>query len=395
MTTNFDPFSERYRADPYDDLANLRTESPVHKSPLGFTLLTRYRDVSHVLKSRDFGVLENSSASRFSEGSVIGKVCADAFLFRNDPAHGRLRALSNRAFTPARVRQLEARIKLETVRLLDRLEHDGPIDLVQDLAYPLPLAMVCDLVGIPEAERDQVLDWSHALCPTLEPVVPPDLVPSLDSAAEEFGEYLKRRLYEPSSSESAGLLASLKRGLRSGELTESELVASVILILAAGHETTSSLIATGLMQLVRCPEDLERIKRGEVDSNLVVEEMLRYESPIAMYLRWPRRDISIDGVSLPEGEPVALHIGAANRDPDVFAAPDEFVLDRVSSPHLAFGAGVHSCLGPALARAEARAVVDEISRRGWRMKLRSAPTWKDSLTIRSLDSLEVDIEISG
>lgn len=385
----FNPFDPGYRDDPYPLLHALRERDPVHRSPLGFWVLTRHADVEAVLRSSDFALAADAGTRRFPPGSRIGKVCADAFLFRNPPDHTRLRAPVGRAFSPGRVARLGARLGQTVAELIDGLGQSGEAELVNELAYPLPLAMICELVGIPPEDRSRIRAWSEALCPTLDPVVPEDTVAPLDRAVGEFGEYVLAHAEAKRREPAEDLLSTLAEARARGELSDDELVASCVLILTAGHETTSNLIASGLLSLLRAPAELERLRREPSLVPNAVEEMLRTESPITMFLRWPQRDVKIGGVEIAAGEPVAVHIGAANRDPAAFADPDRFDAGRADNRHVAFGAGLHFCLGAALARAEAAAAVAGLLERTAALELAETPTWKQTVTVRGPESLRV------
>lgn len=388
-TPVFDPFHPDYRNDPYPILAALRERDPVHRSPLGFRLLTRHADVDAVLRSPDFGLAEDAGSRRFTPGSRIGRVCAEAFLFRNPPDHTRLRSLVARAFSPGRVRALEQRLDGIVAERLDALGPAGEVDLVSALAHPLPLAVICELVGIPERDRDRIRAWSDALCPTLDPVVAPETVVRLDRAVEAFGDYVLEQAAGRRRAPGDDLLTTLVEARDRGEMDDGELVAACVLILAAGHETTSNLIASGVHSLLRADGELERLRRAPELLPSAVEEMLRTESPITMFLRWAMRDVEIAGVPIARGEAVAVHIGAANRDPRVFDEPDRFDAGRADNRHLAFGAGIHFCLGAALARSEAAAALRGLLRRTDRLELVEPVAWKPTVTVRGPQTLRV------
>ena len=387
----FNPFSDEYRQSRYELLAQLRRREPAHRSPLGFLLLTKYRDVQAVLRSEDFGVMESAAQARFPEGSRISRICRDAFLFKNEPDHLRLRSIVNRSFSPRRVASLNYNAERQVDMVLARFEANGGGEVVADLASRVPLAMICDVVGIPESDREQVLAWSNELCPALEPVVPPHVAARLDCAVEEFEDYLKELGRRRGWGDEESLLATCTKAVTDGMMHESELLASIVLVLAAGLETTSSLIATGVYQLSLHVDQHELLRRNPQHIDSSVEELLRYESPIAMFMRWARCDLSLDGMEVREGDPVALHIGAANRDPDVFSEPDELNLFVERVPHIAFGDGVHRCVGPALARLEAVAVLRGIVARRWDLIPVGLPEWRDTITLRALKRLEIQV----
>jgi cytochrome P450 len=388
-TPAFSPFDPGFRDDPYPVLRALRERDPVHWSPLGFWILTRHADVETVLRAPHFALAADAGTRRFPPGSRIGKVCADAFLFRNPPAHTRLRAPVGRVFSPGRVARLAARLDQVVAELLAGLGESGETDLVNALAYPLPLAMICELVGIPSEDMASIRAWSEALCPTLDPVVSSETAAQLDRAVAEFGDYVLEHADAKRRNPREDLLSTLAEARERGEASDDELVASCVLILTAGHETTSNLIASGLWSLLRSPAELERLRRDPALVPTAVEEMLRTESPITMFLRWPQRDVKIEGVEIAEGDAVAVHIGAANRDPAVFADPDRFDAGRAENRHVAFGAGLHFCLGAALARAEAAAALRGLLACTDSFELAERPVWKPTVTVRGPQALRV------
>lgn len=385
----FNPFDPLYRNEPYSRLSRLRSESPIFRSDLGFLLLTQYADVDSVLRSSNFVLAEDAGSSRFTPGSMIGRVCTDAFLFRNPPDHTRLRALVSRGFSPGMVNRLESSIRGGAERLLSKVSGEGELDLVKEFSQPFPLATICDLVGIDEADRGLVGSWSESLCPTLDPVVSGDTVKKLDAAVGEFGEFLlvraKRKLSDPKDD----LLSTLASLWSRGQIAPGELVASCVLILAAGHETTSNLIASGMLSLLRSPGELHRLRQDSALMSSAIDEMLRTESPIQMFLRWAEDDCRIGDVEIEAGQVVAVHIGAANRDPVVFEGADRFDVGRETNRHLAFGAGIHFCLGAALAKAEAATAIESILNHMSELELLEAPEWKDTVTVRGPKSLRV------
>jgi cytochrome P450 len=231
--------------------------------------------------------------------------------------------------------------------------------------------------------------WSEALCPTLDPVVSSETAAQLDRAVAEFGDYVLEHADAKRRHPREDLLSTLAEARERGEASDDELVASCVLILTAGHETTSNLIASGLWSLLRSPAELERLRRDPALVPTAVEEMLRTESPITMFLRWPQRDVKIEGVEIAEGDAVAVHIGAANRDPAVFADPDRFDAGRAENRHVAFGAGLHFCLGAALARAEAAAALRGLLACTDSFELAERPVWKPTVTVRGPQALRV------
>lgn len=389
----FNPFDPAYQADPYPILREIREHAPVLETEFGFRLLTKYEDVSRVLSSSQFCLAKDAATRRFPTGSSIGAVCSNAFLFQNDPRHKRLRALSNRAFAPSRIESLRERIGNTVDRLLEALPDCGEIDVVSSLANPLPLELICDLVGIETEDRERVGRMSEALCPTLEPIVAAETIPGLDAAVTEFGELVTEQLRARESDPRDDLLSELAIARKSGDLTEAEAVATCVLILAAGHATTENSISSAILHLLKSPEELARVRADPSLISVAFEESLRLESPIAVFLRWAAEDVVVGGTTIGAGEPVAVHLGAANRDPMLFDRPDSYAVKIRDAKHLAFGSGSHACLGFALARLEAVEVLTRFLQRFRSIELIEDPTWKPTVTVRGVRGLHVRCQV--
>ena len=387
--TIFNPFDPSYQADPYPVLGAIQAESPVLQTDFGFHLITRYADVMEVLTSPKFALASDAGTRRFPGDCAIARVCSNAFLFQNAPSHGRLRSLTNRAFAPSRVTALTSKIAAAADEIFSDLPDEGELDVVSSLAKPLPLVLICDLVGIDPAYRKRVGELSEALIPTLEPAVGADMVPELDAAVVEFGELVLAQARLREKEAQPDLLTTLWHALRRGDLNEEELVASCVLVLAAGHATTENSISSAVLHLVSSPRSLRHVRNDRGLISLAYEESLRLESPVAVFLRWAAVSAEIRGVQFEPGDAVAVHLGAANRDPRVFRHAESYALISRATKHLAFGAGVHSCLGFALARAEAEVALSAFLDRFELVELAETPVWKSGVTIRGLESLRI------
>ncbi len=379
-----DLFSPAQRVDPYPGYARLRSAAPVWQPMPGLLVLSRHADGAAVLRDARFGHAEVDPDGSNPEDAV------PSFLVLNPPDHTRLRRLVARSFTPRRVEDLLPRMEAISAELVDAIVATETVDLVEAVAQPLPVRVISELLGIPEVDRPLLLGWSHALARSIEPAL---LIPSEERAEQawarrDFGSYVRQLAAERRRSPGADLLSDLVRTQDRDEvLTEAELVATCILLLVAGHETTTSLIGNGLLALLRHPEQLDRLRADPELAPAAVEELVRYDSPVQLTMRVAREDARIGGRDVPRGWFVVVLAGAANRDPEVHADPDRLDVGRAPSAHLAFGQGIHFCLGAPLARLEAQVAVRALVRR--RPELVAEPEWKDTVVLRGVRRLDV------
>jgi cytochrome P450 len=310
-------------------------------------------------------------------------------LFVDPPDHTRLRTLVNKAFTPAAIGRLRSRVEELTAQLLDRVADAGELDLVDDLAYPLPVTVICELLGVPAQDQTRFRAWSGALVHLLDPLVATDTLQRALAARTALRGYLgalvaQRRAY-PAEDLLTALVAAEDQGHR---LSEPELVSMCLLLLIAGHETTVNLIANGTLALLTNPAQRDRLAADPRLAASAVEELLRYDSPVQLTARHVLADLEVGGRRVGEGETVLAVLGAANRDPAQFPEPDRLDLARSLNRHLAFGGGIHFCLGAPLARMEAQIALTALLGRFPRLCLGdSPPTWRDTVTLRGLASL--------
>jgi cytochrome P450 len=317
-----------------------------------------------------------------------------SMLFRDPPHHTRLRDAVSRAFTPRAVEALRPRIEAHVDALLDRAAPAGRMDIVADLAEPLPRAVIGELLGIPEAHRTACAAWSAAVARSLDALpIPEDraLVVEGQAARRALGGYFRELVVSRRTEPSADLLSTLVDAAdEDGLLSDSELVAMAVLLLVAGTETTVSLIGTTIYALLAHSGELQRLREAPWLLPATVEEAVRWESPVQRTWRIATIDVEVAGQAIPAGALVVLLLGAANRDPARFAEPDRFVILRRDLGHLAFGAGVHACLGAFLARLETQIAVSAFVRRWPAPQLATdRPVWRPTATLRSLETLPV------
>jgi cytochrome P450 len=391
----FDPFLPAVIADPYPSYHRLRAADPVHLSPLGFWLLSRYDDCVMVLRDQRFGRQGFEGALEAVYGSVAEEDRVPrSMLFRDPPDHTRLRSLVNRAFTPRVVEGLRPRIQQIVDELLDRVQDAGAMETIADLAYPLPVTVISEMLGVPEDDRDAIRQWSADVARSLDAIGLPgtgDLVTRGRAGRRVLGEYFRGLIPERRRRPRADLLSQLIAAEEQGDkLSEGELLATCVLLYIAGHETTVNLIGNGLLALLRHPAELSRLR---TDPGLVpgaVEELLRYDGPVQRTARIAYEDLEIDGRRIAKGAMVVALLGAANRDPAHFPDPDRLDVARADNRHIAFGFGIHFCLGAPLARLEAQIAFNTLIRRAPRLALATeAPEWRDSQVLRGLKALPV------
>jgi cytochrome P450 len=393
-----DPGAADFFDDPYGQYRRLRDAAPVHRSPFGPWMCTRYDDCVRLLRNPGLSVEDRNRefgrrADLFAADDPRRRRGTAAILNLDPPAHTRIRRLAGKAFTPRRVEALGPRIDALVTEALDRAAGDGGMDVIADLAFPLPFAVISEMLGIPIDDSDHMRDVSHTLVRLLEPLTPPEDLPRLRTASDAMYEFTEEMIRWKRAHPGDDLLTALIEVRDGGDaLTHDELHDQVALLYLAGHETTVNLIGNGTFALLRHPDQLARLRD---DPSLVanaVEELLRFDGPVQFSRRITLGDLEVGGVTIPAGSFVFTVLGAANHDPAHFG-PDADALDltrRLAPQHLAFGGGIHHCLGAVLARAEGRAAIGGLVRRFPRLTLAGdRPGWNGRLVLRGLDTLPV------
>jgi cytochrome P450 len=402
VALQYNPFVPETHANPYPLYRQLREQDPVHRSEiLDGWVLTRYEDVVATLKhprmSADRRRARNRLAQQISEQmqqqGPLG--AAQTMLTADAPAHTRLRGLVSKAFTMRAVDAMRPRIQQIVDEILDAAQAKGSMDIIWDLGYPLPVIVIAELLGVPPERRDDFKRWSDDIVATLGgPIVAPEVAERGMKSAIEMAEFfhvvIEERRREPKDDLLSALIAAEERG---EVLSEEELLATCILLLAAGNETTTNLIGNGMLALLRNPEQLALLQSNLSLVEPAVEELLRYDGPVQGTARVALEDVEIGGQSIEEGQLVLTLLGAANHDPALFTDPDELDITRQDNRHVAFGYGIHFCLGAPLARMEGQIAFRSLLERFRNLRLADDDVeWGGSFILRGLKKLLITFE---
>lgn len=400
----FNPFEPGFADNPYPQWQALREQDPVHESPLGIWLLLGYGDVQRFVRDPATSVEDrNANPTVFDsmQQDVLGDRAAEleergnrAMLMLDAPDHDRLRRLVTKAFTPKVVQQLRPRIQQLVDDTLERVAPTGEMELVSDLAFPLPFAVISEMLGMPETDSKLLREWSSVLVRTLEPVNDPEIIKAIAEAGDAMFEFTREVISWKRREPGDDLLSALIAAEDAGDmLSDDELIDQVILLYIAGHETTVSLIGNGTLALLR---DRAQLGRLQADSSLdanAVEELLRYDPPVQMTRRITLTDVEVQGKTIPKGTFTVCVIASANRD-GAHWGDDADALDlgrEGAHNHLSFGGGIHYCLGAALARLEGQVAIGSLIRRFPRVEIAGDPAWNGRLNLRGLDRLPLSL----
>ncbi|WP_236793840.1 cytochrome P450 [Amycolatopsis sp. GM8] len=387
-----DVFDPALRSDPTGIYRTLRETGALHPTESGVQLVPRYADCARILADPDFGHGYTAGINPFRPG-VDPASLPGSFLLLDPPEHGRLRSLVSKAFTMRAVEALRPRVVALVDELLDTALAAGEVDIVQALAYPVPLTMICELLGVPVADRALFGAWTHDISRGLDPdtVLAEEEKKARQVAVDNFADYfsglIEYRRERPADDLLSGLVAVEESGDR---LTVKEITDIGVLLLVAGHETTMNLISSGVLALHRNPQEIVPLR---VDPVAAVEEMLRYDTPVPFPTRVALTDVEVAGQRLPRGTGFVLLLASANRDPQVFADPDRLDVTRFSGAkppkQLAFSHGSHFCLGAPMARLESAIVFDRLCARTDFTVLTDEPEYRASISMRGPAALPV------
>jgi cytochrome P450 len=387
-----DPFAAEVHQNPYPAYRQLRESGAVHPSTIGVPAYYRHADCSAILRDRRWGC--GFSEERLQRVQRLG--IAQVFMHQNPPEHTRLRRLASDAFTPSSVAAMRTHILEVCDRLLDSALAGPETDLVSAYAHPLPVMMIGDLLGVPEADREPFYAWSSALARGLDPdfAVTAEVIDERREAILNFNSYFASLAAKRRKCPADDLVTHLTEVQDTGDLSEADLLAICVLILVAGHETTAGLIGNGTLALLRNPEQLAMVREEgpEIADGAWLEELLRYEAPVRLVKRTALEDLDHGGRIYKRGETVAVVIGSANRDDAVFADPDVLNFTRPNN-HLSFSLGTHFCLGASLAHLEGSLAITTLLRRAPELRLAEddPPYVKAPVFLRGLERLPVRV----
>ena len=376
----YNPLSPALRANPYPFYEELRLKDPVHRMRLQDAwVLTDYDDVNMVLRdSRRFG----------NAGREFGYIPQVSMLDLDPTEHTKIRGLVSYGFTPRSVAALEPRIRETVDGLLRNVEGKERFDLIAELAFPLPVIVIAEMLGVPAEDREQFNEWSNVVSLIVDPLMNQRQVREVQRAVDEVFAYFEAVAEERRQDPQDDLVSALVTAEVDGErLSRDDLLVNLLLVLVAGNETTRNLIGNGALALLRNPEQLRRLRDDPELLNGAIDELLRFDSPVQLDSRIAREPMELRGKRVATGQRIICLLGAANRDPQAFPDADRLDVGRSAANHLAFGRGIHYCLGSPLARLEGRVAFEMLLPRLGSLRLAEEPRYRDQVTLRGLESL--------
>ena len=397
----FNPFNPEFRAHPYPFYDDLRNQEPVHTTAYGMVVLTRYEDVSTTLKSADFSRdIEKYSTQATTEARQrrreMQRERTKSILNLDPPDHTRLRRIVSKSFTPSAMEKLRGRIEHLVNIALDHAQERGSIELIDDLAFPVPFQVISDLLNMPTERAEEMREWSQIITNSLEPTATDDELAQSDAALAQLVPYLTSIIEERRRNLGEDMLSSLITAEEAGDkMTTDELMAFLVLLYIAGHETTVNLIGNSTLALLRHPDQAALVHQHGLSSQ-AIDELLRFDGPVQHTVRVPlktvRYEVNGTTIEIEPGTVVMTSLGAANHDPSIFDAPHELRLDRPNAHrHMAFASGIHYCLGSALAKLETEVAVGTLFQRFPTISILGTPSWRDRLTIRGVNQLQLSL----
>lgn len=398
-----DIFSGAIAADPFPVYAELRERAPVYRSPAAW-LISRYDDAAELLRdherlSNDLTLANPEAAAALPSAdpdSVLVRVRQQWLVFRDPPAHTRLRGLVNRAFTPRAVAELRGFVGTVVDGVIDDMLQKSEIDFVNDFAYPLPVAVISHMLRVPEHEAHLIRRWTPKIQKANDTTPTPEENLEADVATSEFIEYLHELLAQRRGAPGDDLLSVLVAAHEDGDrLCEEELIAMVVVLLIAGHETTVSVASNGLLALLQQRDQWDLLCREPDLAPSAAEELLRHGGPVQFVARIAKQPFELRGQQISKGDLVMSLVGGANRDPERFPDPDRLDIRRSPNRHLAFSGGIHFCVGAGLARLELELLLRGLAKRAPDIALAGEPTWRDGAQMRSVATLPVRVGGAG
>jgi cytochrome P450 len=395
-------FSEGFQQNPYPAYERFLEEGPIHYLDWGNGMWAAfgYAECTSILKDPRLSVKRTGAfllalpEEQRPEFTELAHLLSLWMLFIDAPAHSRLRKLMNKGFSPVAVESLRQQIEAIVDRMLEPLRHASEAELMHEIAHPLPVRVIAEMLGIPDTMQDQLVQWSDAIATFFgSPHRTLEKIRSAHQAVIALTEYFRDVVARRRQQKGNDLISLLLKIEEDGEvLTEEELYAQCVMLLFGGHETTRNLIGNGMYTLLRHPEELSKLRERPEMIRTAVEELLRYESPVQNTARIAKEEVEICNVRLSQGEVIAVMLGSANRDPQQFKDPSRLDLSRLNNAHLAFGAGPHFCIGNQLARLEAQVAILKMTQEFPRMRLTGKPAeWAPNFSLRGLRDLPVAV----
>ena len=388
---DFSPLSPEFRRNPYPGYEMLRANAPIFCWPeWNVWFLTRYEDCNLLLRNNRLGH-GTWGDNPPEERRDLWQLQRHWMLFHNPPHHTRLRSLVHKAFTPRVVEKLRPKIQAITDRLLDNVQSDGHMDLIADLAYPLPVTVIAEMLGVPTEDQPRFHEWSNDLARTLDLTEDPAIYDRGSESAGKFRDYIAELVAQRRKAPQDDLLTALVQVEEAGDkLSEAELFGTFSFLFVAGHETTINLIGNGTLALLQNPDQLALLKANPQLIKSAIEELLRYDSPVQTTSRIALESLEWQGQTFEKGQEVFIMLGAANRDPTQFENPNRLDITRTPNQHLAFGGGIHYCLGAPLARLEGEIAINTLLHRMPDLRLEiDQPEYSDNYLLRGLTRLPV------
>jgi cytochrome P450 len=397
----FNPFDPAFRANPYPYYDALRAQDPVHTTEFGMVVLTRYEDVTTTLKSADFSRdIEKYSTQASSEARQARRDRQESrtksILNLDPPDHTRLRRIVSKSFTPSAMERLRPRIQQLVDNVLDKAHNTGTLELIDDLAFPVPFQVISELLNMPTDRADELREWSQIITNSLEPTATDDDLVRSEEAIAQLVPYLTLIIEDRRKHLSDDMLSSLITAEESGEqMTTEELMAFVVLLYIAGHETTVNLIGNGTLALLKNPEQHAFVHNNGLTQSHI-DELLRFDGPVQHTVRVPLVPVHYvvdnEQITVQPGTMVLTSLGGANHDPSMFQNPNDLQLNRSNSNrHMAFASGIHYCLGASLAKLETEIAVGSLIKRFEKIEIVGTPSWRDRLTIRGVNQLRLSV----
>ena len=385
--------SPAFREDPYAYYERFRGPQPLLRVADTIWFALGHADVTTLLRHPRLSTDESRAATEVGQDEDNNR--KRSLLFMDPPDHTRLRGLVARAFTPRRIEDLRLAAQAIAAELIDAMTgRTGPVDLIQSFAYPLPVRVICALLGVPPEDEATFTAWSRGVARSVDPSVlrTPEIDAAIVEARQGLSTYLGDLLAERRRAPGDDLLSALAAvDVEGNRISAREVVALAQLLLVAGHETTVNLIGNGVLALLRAPEQLALLRQSPALVGPAIDELLRFDGPVQITQRVVLEDMDVVGCPVKAGDEIMLVLGAANRDPAAFADPHRLDVTRDARRHVAFGGGIHHCLGAALARMEAQIALSALLDRFERIELAGTPTRRPTFTLRGLEQLPVTL----